>query len=103
MQVKKQQLGLDMQEWTGSKLRKELIKAVYCHSGYLTYMQSDVKLLSCIQLFATPMNWGLLGSSAHEIFQARVLEWVAISFSRESFQPRDRTWVSRIAGRRFTI
>ena len=40
MQVKKQQLGLDMEQWTGSKLRKKLIKAVYCHFGYLTYMQS---------------------------------------------------------------
>ena len=39
----------------------------------------------------------------HGIFQARVLEWVAISFSRGSSQPRDRTWVSCIAGRRFTV
>ena len=38
-----------------------------------------------------------------EIFQARVLEWVAISSSRGSSWPRDRTWVSRITGRRFTI
>ena len=36
-------------------------------------------------------------------FQARILEWVAISFSRGSSWPRDRTWVSRIAGRLFTI
>ena len=36
-------------------------------------------------------------------FQARVLEWVAISFSRGSSQPRDWTWVSRIAGRHFII
>ena len=42
------------------------------------------------------------GSSAHGIFQARVLEWVAISFSRGSSRPRDRTRVSRTAGRRFT-
>ena len=40
MQVKKQQLELDMEEWTGSKLGKEYIKAVYCHPAYLTYMQS---------------------------------------------------------------
>ena len=40
MQVKKQQLELDMEQWTGSKLGKEYIKAVYCHSAYLTYMQS---------------------------------------------------------------
>ena len=40
MQVKKQQLELDMEKWTGSKLGKEYIKAVYCHPAYLNYMQS---------------------------------------------------------------
>ena len=37
MQVKKQQLELDMEQQTGSKLGKEYIKAVYCHNAYLTY------------------------------------------------------------------
>ena len=40
IQVKKQQLELDMEQQTGSKSGKEYIKAVYCHSAYLTYMQS---------------------------------------------------------------
>ena len=40
MQVKKQQLEPDTEQWTGSKLGKEYIKAVYCHPAYLTYMQS---------------------------------------------------------------
>ena len=40
MQVKKQQLELYMEQQTGSKLRKEYIKAVYCHPVYLTFMQS---------------------------------------------------------------
>ena len=40
MRVKKQQLGLDIEQWTGSKLGKEYIKAVYCHPAYLTFMQS---------------------------------------------------------------
>ena len=40
MQVKKQQLELDMEQQTGSKLGKEYIKAICCHSAYLTYMQS---------------------------------------------------------------
>ena len=40
MQVKKQQLELDMEQQTGSKLGKGYIKAVYCHPAYLTYMQS---------------------------------------------------------------
>ena len=40
MQDKKQQLELDMEQHTGSKLGKEYIKAVYCHPAYLSYMQS---------------------------------------------------------------
>ena len=40
MQVKKQQLEPDMEQQTGSKLGKEYVKAVYCHSAYLTSMQS---------------------------------------------------------------
>ena len=40
MQVKKQPLELDMEQWTGSKLENEYIKAVYCHSAYLTSMQN---------------------------------------------------------------
>ena len=40
MQVKKEQLELDMEQQTGSKLGNECVKAVYCHPAYLTYMQS---------------------------------------------------------------
>uniref|UniRef100_A0AC11D565 Uncharacterized protein n=2 Tax=Ovis aries TaxID=9940 RepID=A0AC11D565_SHEEP len=40
MQVKKQQLELDMEQWTGFRLEKEYIKALFCHSAYLTSMQS---------------------------------------------------------------
>ena len=40
MQVRKQQLELDMEQQTGSILGKEYVKAVYCHPAYLTYMQS---------------------------------------------------------------
>ena len=40
MRVKKQQLEPHMEQWTGSKLGKEYLKAVYCHPAYLTYMQS---------------------------------------------------------------
>ena len=40
MQVKKQQLELDMEQWTGSKLGKEYVKAVYCHPACLVYKQS---------------------------------------------------------------
>ena len=50
-----------------------------------------------------PMDCSPRGSSVHGIFQARILEWVAISFSRGSCWPRDWTWVSCIAGRFLTI
>ena len=40
MQVKKQQLELDTEQWTASKLGKEYVKVVCCHPAYLTYMQS---------------------------------------------------------------
>ena len=49
-----------------------------------------------------PMDCSPPGSSVHRIFQARILGWVAISFSSGSYQLGEQ-WVSRIAGRRFTI
>ena len=48
-----------------------------------------------------PMDCSPPGSSVHEIFQARILAWVAISFSRGSSQPRDQTWISHVLGRFF--
>ena len=50
-----------------------------------------------------PMDHSPPGSSIHGILQAKTLEWVAVSFSRASSQPRDRTRVSHVAGRLFTI
>ena len=49
-----------------------------------------------------PMDYSPPGSSVHGILQARILEWVSISFSRGSSQPRNRAWVFCIAGRFFT-
>ena len=49
------------------------------------------------------MDYNLPGSSDHGILQVRTLEWVAIPFSRASFQPSDQSWVSWTAGRFFTI
>ena len=54
---------------------------VLCH---LRSFKDQVKSLSCVPLFATPWTVSLPGSSVHGHFQARILEWVAISFSRRS-------------------
>ena len=61
-----------------------------------------VKSLGRVQLFAT-MDCSLPGSSVHGILQARVLEWVATSFSRGSSRPRDRTQVSLTGGKHFNL
>ena len=55
-----------------------------------------VKSLSCLQLFCDPMDWSPPGSSVHGNSQARILGWVAISFSRGSSRPRDWTCISCI-------
>ena len=68
---------------------------------YVENPESEVTQ-SCPTL-CDPVDCSLLGSSVHGVFQARVLEWVAISFSRGSSRPRDLTRVSHIAGRHFTI
>ena len=53
MQMKKWKLELDMEQWTGSKLGKEYIQAVYCHPAYLTHMQST--------------SWEILGWMKHKL------------------------------------
>ncbi|XDA80054.1 hypothetical protein R6Z07F_010046 [Ovis aries] len=61
-----------------------------------------VKSVSRVHL-CDPMDCSLPGSSVHGIFQVRLLEWAAISFSRRYSRPRDQTLVSCIADRRFTV
>ena len=65
--------------------------------------QWKVKVAQLCLTLCYPMDCSLQGFSVHGIFQARVLEWVAIPFSRGSSWPRDWTWVSCIVGRRFTL
>ena len=70
-------------------------------------LKTKVKVL-VTQLCATlcdPMDCNPPGSSVHGILQGRILQWVAISFSRRSSQSRDqtRTWVSFVAGGLFTV
>ena len=57
------------------------------------YMETNLKSVDC----------SLPGFSVHGIFQAIVMEWIAISFSRDSSWPRDRTQVSHIVDRHFTV
>ena len=65
---------------------------------------SEETSLNHVRLFSTPWTVAYYTPGIfHGIFQARVLEWVVISFSRGSFQPRDRTRVSHIVGGCFTI
>ena len=66
------------------------------------YYISYYLILSCLTL-CDHMIYSLPGSFVHGIFQARILEWVAISSSRGSSRLRDRTQISCIAGRLFTI
>ena len=69
----------------------------------LSEAESESEVAQSYPTLCDPMDCSLPGFSVHGIFQARVLEWVAISFSRGSSRPRDRTQVSRTVGRRLTL
>ena len=72
MQVKKQQLELDMEQWTGSNLGKEYVKAVYCHLAYLTYIQT----ISC----------EMLGWMKHKL-ESRLLREISITSDMQMTPP----------------
>ena len=83
------------------------------HHSFLTLINSYYKSLhsvvvvvlvsqSCPAL-CDPMDYSPQGSPVHRILQARILEWVATPSSRGSSRPRDRNWVSCIAGRFLTV
>ena len=80
-------------------------EAKSCHKA--TYIQGHGNYCYCCEVaqscltLCNPTDCSLPGSSIYGISQARILEWVAISFSRGSSRPRDRTWVSRFVGRCF--
>ena len=65
--------------------------------------ESESEVAQSCPTVCDPMDCSPPGSSVHGIFQARVLEWIAISFSRGSSQPRDKTRISRTAGGCFTV
>ena len=66
-------------------------------------VKGKVLVAQSCPIFCDLMDCSLPGSSLHGILQARILEWVAIPFSKESFWPRGQTWVSCIRGRFFTV
>ena len=76
-------IKITMRPLTSTKMAKDQKDNSKC-------CQSEVKSLSRVQL-CDPMNCNLSGSSVHEIFQARVLEWIAISFPKGSSQPGNQT------------
>ena len=67
------------------------------HLGHRRALKSESEVAQSCPTLCNPMDCSLPGSSVHEIFQARVRVWVAISFSRGSSRPRDQTQVSHIA------
>ena len=80
----------------------------FSNSSLSLLVNVKVKSLNCVWLFATPWTVAYqaspsMGFSVHGIVQARILEWVTISFSRGSSRPRDRTPVSCIGVRRFNL
>ena len=66
-------------------------------------MDGNVLVIQSCPTLCEPMDYSLRGSSVHGILQARILEQVAIPFSRESSPPRDRTQLSCTTGKFFTI
>ena len=73
MQIKKQQLELDMEQWTGSKLGKEYLKAVYHYPAYSTYMQST----AC----------KMLGWMNHKL-ESRLLGEIPVTSDKQMIQPK---------------
>ena len=76
---------------------------IVAKGNVFNYHESESEVAQSCPTLCDPMDCSLPVSSVLGIFQARVLEWIAISFSRESSQPRDQTWVSHIVGTRFTV
>ena len=73
--------------WIGTKPGFPTVVPVCCRENRMHSVA--VWLLSSVQFFCNPVDYSPLGSSVHGISQARILEWVAISFSRGSSPPRD--------------
>ena len=84
----------DKLQFMGSRSRTQLSNLPF--TFHFHALEKESKVAQSCPTLCDPMDCSLSGSSIHGIFQARVLEWIAISFSRGSSQPRNRTRVSRI-------
>ena len=80
-----------------------LISVCFLFISSRPYVKKWSEVAQSCPTLCNPMDCSLQGCSVHGIFQARVLEWVVISFSRGSSWPRDRTQVSHIAGRQCIV
>ena len=93
--------------WGNLKLRGlwKVIRIRWDHKGraLVNRIESESDVAQSCPALCNSMDYSLPGSSVHGVFQAIVLEWIAISFSRGSSQPRDRTRVSCIVDRHFTV
>ena len=78
-------------------------RLILCQLFHLLYHTYESEVAQSSPTLCDPVDCSLPGFSVHGILQARTLEWVTISFSRGSSWPWDRTWVSRIGGRRFNL
>ena len=73
------------------------------HTCTSVITESESEVVQSCPTLCDPVDCSLPGSSLHGFLQAKILEWVAISFSRGSSWPRDRIWVSHTGGRRFNL
>ena len=89
--------GNSMKSWV-------ILRWSYAGCSWVRAIGSESEVAQWCPTLRVPRNCSLPGSSIHGIFQARILEWVAVSFSRRPSRPRGWTWVSSLfIGRRFTV
>ena len=89
--------------FVGNCLRSQTSREISLVHTHWNVIESESNIAQLCLTPCDPMDCSLPGSSIDGIFQARILEWVAISFSRRSSWPRDWTQISHIVGRHFII
>ena len=82
---------------------EQLLQQLLSYEIYSLINKGESEVTQSCPTLCDPVDCSLPSSSVYGIFQARILEWIAISFSRGSSWPRDRTWVAHVGGRRFNL